>query len=256
MLFRVFIALCFVLVPSWAFAWGPLTHMYLGSEILALGAAVPAAVASLIRRFRSDFLYGNMMADSVLAKKHLPFEDHPHNWDVALGLLGEAGSDHERAFCMGYLSHLAADTVAHGVFTSGYGNLGHTLVELRADTFMENAHWSRAVSIDRDVQRRNDRFLSSRLKTAFFSHRTNRGIFKGYIAFSALGLAGRSIKRLAGLKGEMFRSMGSKKTLDDLHRDSLDRIASLLSDTEGSPVLGLDPIGNLKPGRILKAFRG
>jgi hypothetical protein len=230
--------------------------MYLGGEVLALGAALPAAVASLIRRYRSDYLYGNVMADSVLAKKHLPFEDHPHNWDVALNLLSDAGSDSERAFCMGYLSHLAADTVAHGAFTSSYGNLGHTLVEFRADSFIDRDHWSRAVSIKREVQSRNDRFLSRRLRTAFFSHRTNRRIFKGYIAISGMGLAGRKMKRLAGLKGETLHTMGSKRLLDGLHKDSLDRMVRVLSNPEGSKVLDLDPIGSLKPGKIMKVFKG
>ena len=72
----LFITFCILLVPSWAFAWGPLTHMYLGSEVIALAPAIPAAVYALIRRYKCDFLYGNIMADSVLGKKHLPFERH------------------------------------------------------------------------------------------------------------------------------------------------------------------------------------
>jgi len=32
-----------ILVPSFAFAWGPLTHMYLGNEIYSYAPLIPAA---------------------------------------------------------------------------------------------------------------------------------------------------------------------------------------------------------------------
>ena len=50
--------------------------------------------------------------------------------------------------------------------------------------------------------------------------------------------------------------MGSKKLLKGLHNDSLERMVKVISDPEGSSVLDLDPIGSLKPGKILKVFKG
>jgi hypothetical protein len=243
MMLRAFITVLFVLVPGWAFAWGPLTHMYLGSEALLLGSALIApALSALINRFKSDFLYGNLMADSVLAKKYLPFEHHPHNWDLALRLYDQADTDSERAFCLGYLCHLAADTVAHGPYTSKYGHMGHTFAEFRADSFICHSHWFKAMSINKDVRTRNNIFLEKRLKTAFLSHDLNRGIFKGYVALSGIGTVGRKVKHFAGFRQEVFLEFGSEELLNELHDLSIERMTALLNDPHGSDVLELSAI--------------
>ncbi len=232
--------------------------MYLGSEVLLLGGAViPAAVSALIRRFKNDFLYGNIMADSIMAKKYLPHEDHPHNWDVALELYENAGTDHERSFALGYLCHLAADTVAHGPYTSDHGHLAHTFIEFRADSYICQSHWFKAMTINKEVRRRNNTFLARRLRTAFFSHRANRKIFKGYVAFSGLGTVGRKVKRFAGLKNSTLAGLDTEELLEALHGDSLQRMVAVLSDPTGSEVLEMSAIAATpKPSAFLKAKAG
>ncbi len=232
--------------------------MYLGSEALLLGGAViPAAVSALIRRFRNDFLYGNIMADSILAKKYLPHEHHPHNWDVAIKLYESASSDPERAFSLGYLCHLAADTVAHGPYTSDHGHLAHSFVEFRADSYICQSHWYKALSMNKEVRRRNNRFLARRLRTAFFSHKANRKIFKGYVAFSGLGTVGRKVKHFAGIKNSPLAGLDTEELLKALHDDSLQRMVSVLSDPTGSEVLDMSAIANTpEPSAFLKAQAG
>ncbi len=258
MILRVFITVCFVLLPSWAFAWGPLTHMYLGSEALLLGgAAIPAAVMALIRRYKHDFLYGNIMADSVFAKKYLPLEHHPHNWDVALELYESASNDPESAFSLGYLCHLAADTVAHGPYTSDRGHMAHSFVEFRADSYICQSHWFRALSINKDVRRRNNRLLARRLRTAFFSHKANRKLFKGYVAISGLGTVGRKVKHFAGLENSTHTGLDTEELLEALHDDSLQRMIAVLSDPMGSEVLKVSAIASTpRPSAFLKAKAG
>ncbi len=258
MVLRVFITACFVLLPSWAFAWGPLTHMYLGGEALLLSVAtIPIAVRELIRRYRQDFLYGNIMADSILAKKYLPHEHHPHNWQVALDLYNSASTDSDRAFSLGYLCHLAADTVAHGPYTSDYGHLEHSIVEFRADSYICQSHWFKALSINRDVRKRNNRFIATRLQTAFFSHRVNRKLFKGFVAFSGIGSLGRKMKNFAGLKGSPHAGLDIEELLEALHEDSLKRMTSVLSDPTGSDVLKMNAIADTPgPSAYLKARVG
>ena len=83
-LFKLFILISVLFLPSVAFAWGPLTHIYLGNEILALGSLIPAGVLEIIRRYRKDFIYGNIMADIVVGKKYLPalsFKS-PSSWAI------------------------------------------------------------------------------------------------------------------------------------------------------------------------------
>src|SRR3989337_2645566 len=124
MLFKVLLIICFLLIPSFAFAWGPLTHTYLGNEIYYFGSILPAWVFNLLKRHRGDFLYGNIMADIILAKNLLPPEKNSHSWEVGFGLLEAAKKSSEKAFSFGYISHLAADTVAHGKYTNGKNKIG------------------------------------------------------------------------------------------------------------------------------------
>src|SRR3990172_461038 len=159
MIIRISVVLAVLMIPSFAFAWGPLTHMYLGSEIISLGSLLPAGIFALIGKYRHDFLYGNLMADIIIGKKFLPEDKNPHSWDMAMNLFESAETKQQEAFALGYLSHLAADTVAHGKFTGVRRNLGHTLVELRADSIIDKRYWLQAISIDRKVQQRNDLFL-------------------------------------------------------------------------------------------------
>src|SRR5206468_9089456 len=80
-----------------------------------------------------DFLYGNIAADSSIAKHYAPLGRHCHFWHVGQEIHDLAGSDALRAFGLGYLCHLSADTVAHNYFvprqlmlTSSTAAVGHS----------------------------------------------------------------------------------------------------------------------------------
>jgi len=74
--------------PGEAHAWTPGTHIYLGESVLANLRLLPPAVADLLRAFPFDFLYGNIAADSSIAKRYAPVGRHCHFWHVgALRLL-------------------------------------------------------------------------------------------------------------------------------------------------------------------------
>jgi hypothetical protein len=245
MLFGLLFLFYFILIPSNAFAWGPLTHVYLGSEIYYLGSVLPAAVYGLLRRYRHDYIYGNLMADMILAKKYMPSSRNSHSWDVALRLLESAKTRPERAFSLGYMSHLAADTVAHGRYTAGRHNLEHTFLELSADSVIDRSYWFQAVGTDRKVQARNDAFLERSLDRVIFSFNTNKRIFKGAVLLSRLNEEWIT-KNLLPRK--------SKRMVEGLHEESLERIIDVLQNGERSEVLKKDPIGRIKRGRVLKAI--
>jgi hypothetical protein len=62
--------------PGAAHAWTPGTHIYLGESVLANLQLLPPSVADLLRAFPFDFLYGNIAADSSIAKKYAPVDRH------------------------------------------------------------------------------------------------------------------------------------------------------------------------------------
>src|SRR5437762_3130066 len=70
------------LLPAVAHAWTPGTHVYLGESVLANLHQLPAALADLLRAFPYDYLYGNIAADTSLAKKYAPVGRHCHAWHV------------------------------------------------------------------------------------------------------------------------------------------------------------------------------
>lgn len=236
MFFMLYMVIFFLLIPSPAFAWGPLTHIYLGSEIYYFGSLLPVWLFNLLKRYRGDYLYGNLMADIILAKNLLPLEKNSHSWEVAFSLLESSRKSSEKAFSLGYISHLAADTAAHGIYTRRK-NIKHTFIELRADSLIDRKYWVQARGIDRVIQYRNDRFLERSLDRVIFSFKTNKRIFKGVLF-------------LSGLNKEKFgdfidRNLLIPVTKDDikkLHEESLHRIIDVLRNGDRSAVLNKNPI--------------
>lgn len=227
---KILTVILFLLVPAVAFAWGPLTHVYLGNEIFYFGSMLPAGIYSLMRKYRHDFLYGNLMADSIVGKKYLPDEKSSHNWSVAFGLLDSARTHEQKAFVYGYISHLAADTVAHKKYTNGKRHMRHSLLELRADRIVDRKYWLQVVSIDKEVQMRNDIFLEQTLARFMFSFKTNKRIFKSFVLLS--GINKKKAKKSAIC------------SIDKLHDESLDRMIDVLKNGRASSVMKENPLGS------------
>ena len=109
------VALVLLCWPGEAHAWGPVTHLVHGSQILENLSSLAPALQEILRRHRSPYLYGCIAADIMHAKKLHPQPLH------ALPLLARRLADRrlrharerEEAFAWGYLSHLAADVYSH-----------------------------------------------------------------------------------------------------------------------------------------------
>lgn len=230
----------FIFVPSTALAWGPLTHIYLGSEIYYLGSLLPAGMYALIRKYRNDFLYGNIIADIIVGKKYLSDEKSSHSWDVALSLLSVAKTQQQKAFVYGYLAHLAADTVAHKKLTNGRKNVSHTFLEIKADSLVDKSYWLQAIAIDRKVQIRNDLFLEKSLERFVFSFKTNKRIFKSFVLLS--GLHQKKFNSFID-KNFTINPKFKKDQIKKFHDESLDRMLDILQNGQKSCVLKENPLG-------------
>ena len=80
----VVVLLLVALLPAAAYAWAPGTHIFLGESVLGSLARLPSSIADLLRAFPYDFLYGNIAADTSIAKKYAPAGRHCHSWTVGL----------------------------------------------------------------------------------------------------------------------------------------------------------------------------
>lgn len=228
MAFILLLAAAFIFIPSFAFAWGPLTHMYLGNELLNCAPLIPAGIFALLKKHPQDFLYGNLMADIILGKKYLPDDKTSHSWDVGLKMLDQARGWPERAFAYGFLGHLAADTVAHENLTDELGNMGHTWLEMKADSLINKTYWLQTVMISKTVKKRGHLLLENSLDRYMFSFNTNKRIYKSMVFFSFLNK-----KRRRGVDRELIHT---------LHEESLSRMIDLLQNGTESAVLNKNPL--------------
>jgi hypothetical protein len=176
------------LFPHAAHAWTPGTHIYLGETVLANLGQLPAAIAALLRAYPYDFLYGSIAADTSTAKKYAPVGRHCHAWHVGQEIHDRADTEALRAFGLGYLSHLAADTVAHNFFvprqlvvTSTTIAIGHSYWESRFETHL-GEHFARAaMDVIRMDHAGSDAHLDRILSPTIFSVRTSRRLFRGMV---------------------------------------------------------------------------
>lgn len=242
------VAVGWLAIPDTLHAWGPGTHIALGNLVLGAAHLLPPAVADLLRRHPVHFLYGSVAADISFAKKYAPAGRHCHHWHIGEEIADTADTEALRAMSLGYLSHLAADTVAHNLFvprqllfsttTSG---IGHTYWEHRMDVHVGEEHMAEARRIvTRHDHREADELMDRVLESTLFSFRTNRVFFRGMIHASAnarwIRLFDQILKR-------------SRVDVEDALVErylalSFDSIVGYLRAREDSPPAALDPIGD------------
>jgi hypothetical protein len=252
------VLLLLALTPDTLWAWTPGTHIHLGEAVLRSLALLPAATAALLRTFPQDFLYGSIAADTSIAKKYAPVGRHCHSWHVGFEILEEARDDEPlRAFALGYLSHLAADVVAHNFFvprqlatTSSTAAIGHSYWESRFETHLGDGPPRRAREIVLLDHARADAHLDRILSPTIFSTSTNRRLFRGMVYVGDT----ESWQRLYRLVSENSRwSLAAPLVNAHLVR-SFDYVVDLLARLDRAEPFAFDPVGD-EALRIAKRLR-
>jgi hypothetical protein len=190
------VALVILVFPSEAQAWGPLAHLNFSAQTLANLGAVQPSLRGLLQDFANDFLYGSLAADIVVGKNMARYVYHCHNWRVGFNVFKQARPGAEQAFSLGFLSHLAADTVAHNYFVPyktvasfHKTNTRHAYWELRYDQRMDLtlSALARRVST-RAVRRGHDRFLDRTLEGAsVIPFGVSKQLFRSLLASARVG---------------------------------------------------------------------
>ena len=123
-----------------AFAWGPAIHMVTALSVLDNVDFILPSIAGVISSLPLEYLYGCLAADFFIGKSRRRGGSHLHNWEGGFRFLDEANDDREAAYAYGFLSHLAADVVAHNFFIPNIirayptgSRVGHVLCEAKAD---------------------------------------------------------------------------------------------------------------------------
>lgn len=243
----VFSAILVACLAGDALAWGPATHVKLASDLLGGLQLLPAGLAALLAANRNSFIFGNLAADVVVAKRLSRVRQFCHHWQTGFAILDDARSDAGRAFALGYLSHLAADTVAHCKFlprqmtvTRTTMSFGHLYWEIRADTTIGPHYWRMLREILDDVFAEHQASLSVRLTDTFLPFSLNWRVFYRTNAL----VSRRSWLRAMYRWSDVSRWRLSDQLMREYRAESLERMFDIVINQRSAAVLHEDPNGN------------
>ncbi len=241
-----------------AYAWGPATHLELARELLARKDLLPLPVASLLASFPYDFLYGNIAADMIIGKKFVDPLRHCHTWPVAFDLFSRAASPARQAFVYGYLTHLAADVVAHNNFVPAkmvehYRQKGapHMYWEMRFELSVPQDLWPQAHLISRRVRWDNDPLIMKNLTPTIFSFPVNRRLFNTMLLLNRTKRWQRLLSRLE----HASRYGLPHREVEDYKQRCLENMREILGDFAAAPLLAADPRGERRLAAARKVVR-
>lgn len=256
----IFLLLILFLIPQNVFAWGAITHLHFGNQILANIASLNLSthVLNLLRLFPHDFLYGCILADVILGKRLMNFIFNCHNWNMGFNVQKLAKRKHEKAFALGYLSHLAADVISHNYFIptqmiKSYENrlLRHFYWEIRFDSLISNQKlWDQMNEIIKERHSDDDKLLERSLKFSLFSFRTHKQIFDGILLTQRIKRLQKAMKDY----GKKSQFPINKKEKEDLNNLSIGMIYDFLKKREESIAILSDPTGlrNIKIAKVIR----
>ncbi len=247
-----------LLTPAEALAWGPGTHVAIGQAVLSSLHLLPPAIRTLLERNRIAYLYGSVAADISFAKKYAETGRHSHHWHIGEEILAAADTEELHAVALGYLSHLAADTVAHNIYvprrlllTSTTQSVGHTYWEHRMDVELGNRYVKRARRIVlRHDHEAADELFDRVLSRTLFSFRTNRRIFRGMMAFQD----DMRWKQVFDEVLKRSRFEFPREVRDQYMRHSYESVMERLARGHAAKARALDPIGE-RHLRLAKQIR-
>jgi hypothetical protein len=232
-----------LLIPESAFAWGPVTHIALGMQVLATVITPDHRLQATLLKLPEVFLYGSLAPDIVQGRRlQSRLRRHSHNWATGLSLLESASGESQTAFAMGYLAHLGADVIAHNFFLPAclVGNFesrfeGHIYNEARFDSLQQPAYLELLLKLMRLDFGPLDAMLDRAIDSPLIPFSGHRRIFEG--GLRRIRGWDRVIKALAG-SSEIHRSDA------ELFSDaSCEAIGGLLDRAHDAPANRFDPMG-------------
>lgn len=250
-------ALFLLMDGSQAWAWGPGVHLAAGNFFLSRLDCLAPEVARLLSCHPGAFLYGCLSADIFIGKGCTVRPGHSHNWSIGQGLLAGADSDRTKAYAYGYLSHLAADTVAHNHYVPGMmgalpsgGKLGHVYVEMLAD---RQVQWNnrQALKLFRSPKHEEDLVLRRTMAEPRLKFLMKKQVMKGHLSLCGAPEYRSSVD----MAQRVFSMPGSRAYFREMFGLTLDAIGDFLTNPESSPVLQLDPIGSRALWRVKQLRR-
>ena len=244
-------------LPEDASAWGAGVHLQVGMFALDNLTLFSSALQKILAAHPYDFLYGCISADITIGKKYTHYLKHCHSWRIARQILGAAETERQKACAWGYLSHLAADTVAHSYFvpvkmirTFNTVLLKHTYWEMRYETLADPEVWEIARTLAQKDFTEDDRMMRKVLANTLFSFSTNKRLFSSILLLSRLQHWQKMLRSLSQNSRYPLGHENAEEYFELAKQASL----SILARPDDSPYFDADPTGEraLEAGRMLR----
>ena len=232
-------------VPENAWAWGAGIHVSQGSFVLENLMLIKPQIAAILAANPMDYIYGCVSADIFIGKGYRRRDDHCHNWSVGMKTLKSAGDNSTKAYAYGYLTHLAADVIAHNYFipkllctTPAPNGLGHIYWEFRADRFVKKKYWKLASKVVSMHNHDNDTLIKKVMNRSKLGFGAKKMAFKRAIRLNDLMMVRRRVETAPAPKKKITR-----KQIITLNNYSINLILDFLRNGEKALAPIYDPVG-------------
>ncbi len=242
------VALAILAVPATANAWAPLAHLNFSAQALANLGVVQPSIRAVLQDFGDAFLYGSLAADIVVGKNMTRYLYHCHNWRVGFNVYRHAKPGGEQAFALGFLSHLAADTVAHNYYVpfktvSSFHkvNTRHTYWELRYDQRMDKGLSRLARQVTTRSLRNHDDYLERMLSgSSVLPFGISKQLFRSLLATARIGRFGQMSRIALARERNLLLEPDLVSETNDL---AVRAIMGMLAEGERSQAVRADATG-------------
>lgn len=242
----VLAGLGFFLAPADLWAWGPIAHVDYAAEALQKLPLFTAEIRALLSAFPRDFLYGTLAADITVGKSYVDYIYNCHNWRVGFLLLNEAKDERQQACAYGYLTHLAADIIAHNFFVPAttirsYSTraIGHVYWEMRFDSRRPKKVWELTDEICGEDFSHDDELFQRMLKRTLFSFKTNKRIFNSILNLHRLDRWRGGMKQLDRTSNWSL----SRQDITLFRGLAVESVQTFLENPQEAPCTRVDPTG-------------
>ena len=242
-------------------AWGPGHHLEFAERVYRRRRELlPRDVAGLLHEERDAYLYGNLAADIINFKGYGGAYGHCHRWKIIDDMRALATEPREEAFILGYLSHLAADTIAHNHFVPYHlarfartRGLGHLYWEMSADRFVPAERWSIVTRLKSQPALNDlDDLVNRTVPKKALSMGTNKLIFNHVLLVSERERWRRGMQELHPV-GEIRLSRGFLALFQGA---AVERIRLALHPRGFRAIQGVDANGKEAQARAMKLRKG
>ena len=168
---------------------------------------------------------------------------------ILQNILKKSKDDREKSVALGYMTHLAADVIAHNFYvpkellvSRGLKNFMHTVMEVKVDMIFYKEAGELIKNILSEDFSKEDKFIKENISKALLPFGINRKIFEISLRGSKSSKLYKAFNIFSDYENWIIEN---KKSIMEYHEISYRLAADILKNMENSTVLKYDPNGEI-----------